>query len=297
MIGSIEGKFLRNLGLNREGVRDLFTKGIENGDDALDVLHQRCKDLFERSALADAECDLVIDVVWELFVDIMKIYDDIQFPQSLREKMVVNRVWLLQFIHFLGSGLIDMDEIVEWKKRMSIEEEAFFWKIFHRKFNLRSNRDFERFPLLIREGILGVVDDWCERNPSDSMAILDVGCGPEAKAIRKLKETYGDRIRGFGIDMEIFDDLAKDVSLKEGDIRSMPFGNNVFDFAYEVAVGGYFKDDSDLKSFISEVLRVLKPGGKLLLADIEPDERLLNILGNSCLILKKRPLLIEKDFL
>ena len=103
--------------------------------------------------------------------------------------------------------------------------------------------------------------------------ILDIGCGG-GKAVQELALSCPNG-RVFGIDYsEDMVDLSKQVNkklikkdlieIKHGSVSSLPFGDNLFDLvtAFEAY---YFWPDliNDLK----EIIRVLKPGGKILLAN------------------------------
>ena len=278
--------------LDAVSVRTFFTEGLSEGYDFWDAVYERYESFLQNQSLNKTDRLLILDVFWSLASDFLKVPSDMKFPESLKEKLVADSLWTLQFIKYIQSWKIDMDEIVKWKEKMSPEEEKFFWQIFHRKFNIRSNRGFEGFPEPYRRLITEIIEARGDSN--EPVSVLDIGCGPEAKAIRDLKKKYKDRINAFGINMEIYDKSLPGVSLEEGDIRSMPFDDGSIDFAYEIGVSGYFKTENDMAAFIRDVMRILKPGGKFLLTDARPNAKFLDSLGMRYEVLRQEPLLIVK---
>jgi len=285
--------------LDEACIRRIFTEGVsmENltrEDDFLDKAYERYEKIMQDESLNHADGRLVLDVFWSLTKEFLKISDEVEFPESLKEKLVSDPERLLQFVKYIQSWRIDMDEIQGLKEKMSPEEEKFFWQTFHRKFNIRSNRGFRELPQKYQEIIAQIIESDFNNDPEKPVSVLDLGCGPEANALRDLKEKYKDKIDAFGINMEIYNQSSKDVSLKEGDIRNMPFENDRFDLAYEIGVSGYFRKEEDMEAFIHDVMRVLKSGGKLLLTDAKPDLKFLDKLGVKYEISQKEPLVIVK---
>ena len=106
-----------------------------------------------------------------------------------------------------------------------------------------------------------VVKNFSKNFKSDSK-VLDAGCG-NGKNIKYFNDTCNI----VGIDNCIdFVNICNDrgYNVIYSDIRNLPFENNSFDFIISIAVIHHFdKEDDRLKS-INELIRVLKPGGKLL---------------------------------
>lgn len=100
--------------------------------------------------------------------------------------------------------------------------------------------------------------------------ILDVGCGAGQVAIEMARRGY----RAIGIDINsAFLALARrdakkaDVLVRflKGDVRLLPFGAE-FDFVFGVGpVLGQFSDHGDDQRALSEMVRVLRPGGFVLI--------------------------------
>lgn len=293
----LDGKPNKKL-IEEEYVRKILTEdvGTKRGRlvlNFLDVSREKVRILMENHLLSKEDKEVVLNVYWSLLPDFFKSRE-ITFPESLKSKLISDPEWLLEFVEFIGSWYLDMEKIAEWKKKMSPEEEKFIWQLFHRKFEARSNRGFEDFPKDCQAIIVEIIERYNSENQGEPISILDAGCGPEANAIRDLKNKYKDKVLASGINMEIYDSQTEDVDLKEGDLRNMPFADNSFDLVYEIAVAGHLRSKEDIESFVTEVLRVLKPKGKFLLTDAYPDLKFLDALGIKYKILKEKPYLLEK---
>lgn len=273
-------------------IREIFSEGSDEYT-FFDNAPERYAELLNNYDLSIDEQTLILNVFWSLVRQFLNLSDEVQFPQSLKGKMLSDPIWLRDFIGFISSWTIDMDQIAEWKSKMSPEEEKFFWQIFHRKFDVRSNRDFEDFPRPYQEIIAEEIEKGLKERPDRPYRILDAGCGPKGNAIRQLKLKYKNRIEAYGINMEINTE-SDEADLVEGDVRNTPFGNNFFDLVYEVGVSGYFKDEEDLRKFILETTRILRAGGTFLFTDTEPKQGVLNELNVKYEIIKQAPLLLKK---
>ena len=110
------------------------------------------------------------------------------------------------------------------------------------------------------------VVDLCELEPSD--AFLDIGCGPGA-AVRAAGARAG---RSVGVDnSDPILQIARrrstaqtNVEFANGSAEAIPFGDG--EFTHVVTIHA-FHHWSDQDAGVSEVLRVLRPGGRLLIAE------------------------------
>jgi demethylmenaquinone methyltransferase/2-methoxy-6-polyprenyl-1,4-benzoquinol methylase len=100
---------------------------------------------------------------------------------------------------------------------------------------------------------------------------LDIGCGIGLQTLL-LAEATGPagRIVGLDISPELLDyarnrvkasPFADRITLKEGDLKSLPFPDNSFDWIWSADCVGY--PSGDWLSALKEIVRVVRPGGRV----------------------------------
>jgi len=140
----------------------------------------------------------------------------------------------------------------------------------------------QHYPLeLIRDFPAAVIDSFCGVGNPFSLgpiypgeAVLDIGCGTgfDTLAAARLVGPEG-RVVGIDVSAEMIGkaraNLAlldmQNVSFQVGAAESLPFPDNDFDV---VISNGVFNLTLDKAKALQEAHRVLKPGGRLLLADM-----------------------------
>ena len=103
-------------------------------------------------------------------------------------------------------------------------------------------------------------------------SVLDAGCGLGG-LIERLNERWsGMDVTGLNIDPEqleichrIRPHSGNSLRWQEGDACQLPFENQVFDCVFCVEAMFHF---SSRRTFVAEVLRVLKPGGRFVASDL-----------------------------
>lgn len=125
-----------------------------------------------------------------------------------------------------------------------------------------------------------------EIKPGDK--VLDVGCGTGNLAIA-AKKIAGDKGEIFGIDpsSEMIEFASKkalkekiDISFQIGAIENIPFPDNSFDVVLSTLMIHHLPgDELKIKGF-SEIHRVLKSGGCLLVVDIDTPNALIAFLSS-----------------
>lgn len=104
--------------------------------------------------------------------------------------------------------------------------------------------------------------------------LLDVGCGGGQHAVRIVQQRPDLRVVGIDISstmikrarmLAIRADVAGKAIFEIGDATTLPFSSNSFDVVY---CAGPIKQVSDKPRLLSECLRVLRPGGRLLAMEV-----------------------------
>lgn len=105
-------------------------------------------------------------------------------------------------------------------------------------------------------------------------AVLDLGCGTGTLALMAYEDEPGAEIVGLDADTEILA-TARDkaatrgarIEFDAGMSVEMPYGDARFDVALSTLFFHHLSD-SDKRGTAAEVLRVVKPGGRLVVADV-----------------------------
>ena len=100
--------------------------------------------------------------------------------------------------------------------------------------------------------------------------ILDVGCGTGMFAQRLKKERF--EVTGMDPSQKMLD-IAKerfDGQIIKGSSDSLPFENEIFDCAVSIAVFHHIADEKKVFKTISEMVRVVKNGGVIIIWDHNP---------------------------
>jgi ubiquinone/menaquinone biosynthesis C-methylase UbiE len=102
---------------------------------------------------------------------------------------------------------------------------------------------------------------------------LDLGCGIGLQALLLAEATVpGGLVTGFDISERLLEVARQKVSgtpfvecitFKQGDMRSLPFEDESFDWVWSADCAGY--PAGDLLPVLKEIARVLHPGGKAAL--------------------------------
>ncbi|MFC1995337.1 class I SAM-dependent methyltransferase [Chloroflexota bacterium] len=112
--------------------------------------------------------------------------------------------------------------------------------------------------------------------------VLEIGIGV-GRALEKIAESVGATGKAYGIDitpkmLRLAEErlrraeLMKRVGLHEGDARTMPYKDNMFDAVYTAATLELF-DTPDIPRVLGEIKRVLKPSGRLSVISLTKEGR------------------------
>ena len=99
---------------------------------------------------------------------------------------------------------------------------------------------------------------------SEPSSVLDVACGTGDLCIEL--QAHGHRPIGIDLSIGMLDHARTDVPLSQTDALSMPFR----DASFDGAVSGFaLRNFVELKSLFSELARVVRPGGRISLLDVD----------------------------
>ena len=133
----------------------------------------------------------------------------------------------------------------------------------------------------------GIDQSWRRKSlklllPYNPKHILDVATGTGDFAIQALKVLNPNKIVGVDISEGMLDigkqklkalKLEEKISLVKGDSEKLPFESNIFD-AVTVAYG--VRNFENLEAGLAEILRVLRPGGRLVILEAtEPQNKIV----------------------
>lgn len=108
----------------------------------------------------------------------------------------------------------------------------------------------------------------------DARSILDLACGPGAVTRRIASKVPNARVVGVDLNPLLLDRAERDrrrdgddrVRFVEADCRRLPFADDTFDFVYARFLFQHLADPADA---LLEARRVLRPGGRLLIVDVD----------------------------
>lgn len=135
-----------------------------------------------------------------------------------------------------------------------------------------------------------------------SETVLDVGCGNGILLMVAAKRLTSGK--GIGVDIwtefsgghrpDTFhknanaEGVTDKVDLQNEDVRNLPYANESFDVIISGLVMHHIAHGKDTKNAMSEMFRVLKPGGKIALYDVP------FVIGVCAKLMRKNGMIVEK---
>lgn len=101
-----------------------------------------------------------------------------------------------------------------------------------------------------------------------SKKLLDVSCGT-GNMLKEMSEAGEADLYGVDLSENMIEqakEKLKDVDLQTADVHSLPFENDLFDYVTTTEAFHHYYGQSKA---IAEMKRVVKPGGKVIVVDIE----------------------------
>lgn len=106
------------------------------------------------------------------------------------------------------------------------------------------------------------------------MQVLDLGCGYGRLSSEILNRFPKARVFGIDVSQNSVDLYNQSLSPRgkavKGDIIKLPFESNFFDVVFMVTTLMYLTEAADQKKAISELFRVLRPGGRFVIIERNP---------------------------
>ena len=129
--------------------------------------------------------------------------------------------------------------------------------------------DYANFAKYMQDGAIEILDSW---QLSPNQRVLDIGCGAGQSAIPAAKR--GHQVVGIDIAENLIEHAREralyeelDVQFDVGDAEALPYEDNSFDVVISM-IGAMFAPQPE--KVASEIARVLRPGGKLYMANWTP---------------------------
>lgn len=227
---------------------------------AAEMVYKAIKEIGD--SLTDEEHIILFDTFWEVYHK--KTNMDIKISDHLKIEIINHRDKIPpKHLANLVMLFLDGDTINSLVERCGLNssEEGELWGMFHKRFHGDSARDCDSINRIL--GIYKIMDrkiKWFGK-----INVLDVGCGKNGHGISTLVAKYENKIKGFGIDLDI-QEHPSNVKLTIATADNLPFPNNSFDVIYSCEVFIYFNDGKAVKA-LKELLRVLKPKGIFVFSD------------------------------
>jgi ubiquinone/menaquinone biosynthesis C-methylase UbiE len=127
-----------------------------------------------------------------------------------------------------------------------------------------SSRDEEHFPSTIDPRIQHVQIILKYFGDLTDKQVLDVGCGKGRFARVLHEQNPGADIVALDISEEMLRFVPAGIRTKAGSMTELPFPDSTFDFAYATES---LEHAVDIERAVSEMCRVVRPGGKLVIID------------------------------
>ena len=131
----------------------------------------------------------------------------------------------------------------------------------------------QSFPQVVNKAVHDIhIREILRAMPEGTKRVLDVGCG-WGRIATDVAQKQNVHVSGIDISshfVKLFNKRLKEQGKAVvGDMRQIPFGDNVFDLVYCVVSLMYLSSKQDQKKALTEIMRVLKKDGVLIL--IEPN--------------------------
>ena len=141
------------------------------------------------------------------------------------------------------------------------------------EFNVK-NRSFSEVDMYFSQEISKTINELLNKSPGSQIQVLDLAGGTESQAVKDIKKEFGDRVIALNVDFVQNIEKGDGALRVQGDATHIPLADSNTDIVYSRQLLPFMRRFSpehrvQVKKVISEVARVLKPGGIAFLDDEE----------------------------
>lgn len=141
------------------------------------------------------------------------------------------------------------------------------------EFNVK-NRSFQEIDAYFSNEISHKINELLTKNSNSQIRILDLAGGTESRAVKEIEKGFGDRLKAINIDIALNTEKQNGTNRIQGDATKIPLVDSSIDIVYSRQLLPFilrFNSEHylQIKKVLSEVARVLKPGGIAILDDEE----------------------------
>jgi ubiquinone/menaquinone biosynthesis C-methylase UbiE len=140
-------------------------------------------------------------------------------------------------------------------------------------FNVK-NRSFLEVDTYFSDEISRKISELLTKDPDSQIHVLDLAGGTESRAIGEIEKEFGDRVKAINIDIALNTEKGNEANRIQGDATHIPLVDSSIDIVYSRQLLPFIlrfnrEHSLQVKKVLSEVARVLKPGGIAILDDEE----------------------------
>lgn len=137
-----------------------------------------------------------------------------------------------------------------------------------------SNRNFAPIDSFFIHGVSKSIQSLLSAKPDTKVQVLDLAGGTESRAVKDIKEQFGDNVQAVNIDIAHNIQKGQGADRVQGDATRLPIADSSIDVIYSYEFLPFlmrFHSEHALqvKKVLSEITRVLKPGGIAFIYDEE----------------------------
>ena len=141
------------------------------------------------------------------------------------------------------------------------------------EFNVK-NRSFLNIDGYFSQGISHRINESLDKRPGEQIRVLALAGGTESQAVKDIEKKFGNHVKALNIDIAQNIEKGEGAGRVQGDATYIPLADSSVDIVYSRQFLPFVRrfnpeHNIQIKKILSEVARVLKPGGTAFLDDEE----------------------------